>query len=111
RLKLGVAANRGSLSRARSNALARSLLQRRRRIVREIGNGVCHSQWNCHPERSRRTPRSYTSLTAPQGIFTAVQGRSTSRFFASLRMTRCKLKMLDGTAEAVPFPVLLRADG
>ena len=42
RFQFRVIANLGSLSGTRSNALARSLLQRRRRIVSQFGNGVCH---------------------------------------------------------------------
>ena len=42
RLQFRVDANLGSFAGARSNALARSLLQRRRRIVRQFGNGVRH---------------------------------------------------------------------
>jgi len=55
------------------------------------------SKTHCHPERAL-CAKDYAT---PGGLH---------RFFASLRMTVYKIRMLNGTAEAVPFPVFLSAD-
>ncbi len=44
RFQFRIIANLGRLGRARINAFARSLLQRRRRIVSQFGNGICHDE-------------------------------------------------------------------